>query len=106
MRRVRNYIVDGRLLRVVRNGRKAVVYYDDRRVFNNIKNKSSFRKFWRLFKKQHKDVTWVKFSKKRMKEKEPEYFRNKMTGRNKFRTSRHAKREDSSTNKDSELLYL
>ena len=79
---MKDYIVDGKLLRIMKRRRYASISFDGKVVFNNFKSGKSYRKWWKKFKKENKDATWQRFPKKRLKEKEPIYMQNKHTFQN------------------------
>jgi len=85
---MRDYIIDGVLLRIMKRGRYATVQFNGKVIFNNFKSGKSYRKWWRKFKKEMKDATWQKFPKKRLKDKEQIYMQAKHTFQNRIKGRR------------------
>ena len=64
------YLVDGELLTIYRNGKKAVVYYKGRIVFTNIHQDWNFKDWWKKMKLELKDSSWTKLKNETAKEME------------------------------------
>lgn len=81
---VKVWNVGGHLIRLNKRGRYAIVKYDGKVVFSNLKDNKSFNAFWKKIQNENKQHEWIPVSKKTRADKEPMYIAMKENFRNRI----------------------